>query len=97
MARVGRCRSSGKPAPTESYRLSEYKSGLVGDRPTTTHHRPGPWIVETVESYLPDLPAGTEFGEVVICTCGYRPLPEAENSWIEMIQRQVSEEQLVSA
>lgn len=91
--------SSNKPAPTEGYRLSEYKSGLVGDdrRPTTTHHRPGPWMVETVESYLPDLPVGTEFGEVVICTCGYSPLPEAENPWVEMIQRQVSEEQLVSA
>ncbi len=45
--------SSNGPIPNEGYRLSEYKKGIVGDRPTTTHHRPGPWLVETVESYLP--------------------------------------------
>ncbi|EKU99700.1 hypothetical protein Lepto7375DRAFT_1768 [Leptolyngbya sp. PCC 7375] len=89
--------SSNKPIPNEGYRLSEYKRGEIGGVLRPTHHRPGPWMVEIVENYVPDLPIGTEFGEVVICTCGYSPLPEAENPWIEMIQRQVSEEQLVSA
>ena len=88
---------SDSPVPSEGYRPSERKKGLIGERPTTTHHRPGPWTVERVESYPADLPTGTEFDEIIICTCGYAPLPEDENPWIKMIQRQVSEEQLVSA
>lgn len=48
-----------------------------------THYRPGPWVVEAVEAYSPDLPVETEFSEVVICQCSYQPLPTAENPWKE--------------
>ena len=83
--------SSDSPAPDEGYRLSSYKQAEVDGVTRNTHHRPGPWSVETVESYLPDLPMGTEFGEVVICTCDYTPLPDDENPWVELIQRQAPE------
>ncbi|NEZ57713.1 hypothetical protein [Adonisia turfae] len=80
-------------APEEGCRLSEYKSDPSAySRPLnkreaagSTHHRPGPWVVTRVESYLPDLPVGTEYTEVVMCWCDYQPLPEADNPWIEMI------------
>ncbi|NEZ61992.1 hypothetical protein D0962_04250 [Leptolyngbyaceae cyanobacterium CCMR0082] len=80
-------------APEEGYRLSEYKNDPSAySRPLnkreaagSTHHRPGPWVVTRVESYLPDLPVGTEYTEVVMCWCDYQPLLEADNPWIEMI------------
>lgn len=79
--------------PDEGYRLSEYKcdpqtySRSLSQREAagSTHHRPGPWVVTRVESYLPDLPVGTEYTEIVMCWCDYQPLPEADNPWIEMI------------
>ncbi|EKU99737.1 hypothetical protein Lepto7375DRAFT_1805 [Leptolyngbya sp. PCC 7375] len=80
-------------APEEGYRLSEYKSDPDAysrqlsprEAAGSTHHRPGPWVVTRVESYLPDLPVGTEYTEVVMCWCDYQPLLEADNPWIEMI------------
>ena len=88
------CRPNAE-APEEGYRLSEYKhdpqaySTPLTERQAagSTHYRPGPWIVTRVESYLPDLPVGTEYTEVVMCWCDYQPLPEAENPWVEMIIR----------
>ncbi|MDV3349918.1 hypothetical protein QGP82_14530 [Leptothoe sp. LEGE 181152] len=63
--------------PEMGYRLSERNA-------EGTHIRPGPWVVESVDSYLPDLPVGSGFAEVVICECGYAPLPEDENPWTEI-------------
>lgn len=60
--------------PEVGYRLSESNSD-------NTQTRPGPWVVDSVESYLPDLPVGSEFAEICICNCAYQPLPEEENPW----------------
>lgn len=67
-----------------------YSSGKipeVGDRTLDTkkdangitYAKDGDWIIDRVESYLPDVPVGQEFTEVVICYCKYDPI-DAE--WI---------------
>ncbi|MEO1353415.1 MAG: hypothetical protein AAFW84_32410 [Cyanobacteria bacterium J06635_15] len=78
---------SGKPAPEPGYRLSETKRDMDAAThyhmdSSYTHYRPGPWRVSRVESYVPDLPVGTEFAEIVVCTCEYTPLPE-DTPWRE--------------
>ena len=77
-----------KPAPEPGYRLSETKRDVATAKvyhldDSDTHYRPGPWVVDSVESYLPDLPIGTEFTEIVVCQCEYSPLPDADNPWKE--------------
>ncbi|MGB3237187.1 MAG: hypothetical protein WBB29_02755 [Geitlerinemataceae cyanobacterium] len=67
--------SSGKPIPEVGDRLGEHKSDEEG----TFYAKDGDWIVDRVESYLPDLPVGQEFTEVVICYCKYDPI---EAVWI---------------
>jgi hypothetical protein len=52
-----------------------------------THHRDSDWVVDRVEEYVPDLPTGTEFTEVVICYCKYVPIDAPLNP---MPDRQVS-------
>ena len=59
--------------------INEYLKDEAGRK---THSRFTPWVVESVEAYVPDLPIGQRFDEVVICTCAYSPLPEAENPWV---------------
>ena len=63
--------------PETGYRLTETNA-------EHTHSRMAPWVVESVESYLPDLPVGSEFTEICICNCAWRPLPEEENPWSEI-------------
>ncbi len=65
------------PAPKSGYRLSETS-------PDGTHCRQSPWIVYRKESYVPDIPIGTKYIEVVICWCDWQPLSDEENPWIEI-------------
>lgn len=67
--------------------FSSDKTPEVGDRLTegkkdedgTNYSRRGDWVVDRVESYLPDMPVGQEFTEVVICWCKYDPI---EPKWV---------------
>ncbi|HIK33365.1 MAG TPA: hypothetical protein IGS17_15885 [Oscillatoriales cyanobacterium M59_W2019_021] len=67
--------SSGRPIPEVGERLTEGKK----DEDGTHYSRWGDWVVDRVESYLPDLPVGQEFTEVVICWCKYSPV---EPVWV---------------
>ena len=62
------------------YRPTEYKQMAEFVDPQfpsgTTHRRRGDWEVKSIESYVPDLPVGTSFGEVIICYCVYNPIDE---------------------
>ena len=66
--------SSGQ-TPEIGDRLGEHKT----DEDGKFYARVGDWVVDRVESYVPDLPVGTEFTEVVICFCKYDPI---EPEWI---------------
>ena len=64
------------------YRPTEYKQEPEFVDPqfsgATTHQRRGEWEVQRIESYVPDLPLGTNFNEIVICYCIYNPI---ESPW----------------
>ena len=62
--------SSGKPIPEVGDRLGEHKTEDDG----SFYARVGDWVADRVESYVPDLPVGQEFTEVVICWCKYDPI-----------------------
>lgn len=66
--------SSGK-TPEVGGRITEGKK----DEDGTHYSRWGDWVVDRVESYVPDLPVGQEFTEVVICWCKYDPV---EPVWV---------------
>jgi hypothetical protein len=68
--------SSGRPIPEVGDRTTEGKKDDNG----MNYSRWGDWVVDRVESYLPDLPVGQEFTEVVICYCKYDPI---EPVWVE--------------
>jgi hypothetical protein len=86
---------SDKPAPSEGYRLTEYKqddeAATFDHRGGTTHYRPGPWQVDRVEEYVGNT-GMEEHSEIVICHCRYAPLPDHENPWVEMSPAVVSVE-----
>lgn len=67
--------SSGGAIPEVGDRLTEGKKDDDG----TYYSRWGDWVVDRVESYLPDVPVGQEFTEVVICWCKYSPI---EPVWV---------------
>jgi hypothetical protein len=67
--------SSGE-TPEVGERLTDDKT----DEDGTFYSRWGDWVVDRVESYLPDLPVGQEFTEVVICYCKYDPI---EPVWVK--------------
>lgn len=69
--------SSGKPAPTKGYRLTEYiqvEQFKEPERPhASTHSRVGDWEVDRVDEYGAN---GTEsdFDVIIICYCRYSPV-----------------------
>ncbi|MGB6168276.1 MAG: hypothetical protein WBF52_11875 [Geitlerinemataceae cyanobacterium] len=67
--------SSVSPIPEVGERLTDDKTDEEG----THYSRWGDWVVSRVESYLPDMPVGQEFTEVVICWCKYDPI---EPEWV---------------
>jgi hypothetical protein len=67
--------SSGSPIPVTGERLTDDKT----DEDGTFYSRWGDWVVDRVESYVPDLPVGQEFTEIVICYCKYDPI---EPVWV---------------
>lgn len=67
--------SSGGAIPEAGERLTDDKKDDDG----TYYSRWGDWVVDRVESYLPDMPVGQEFTEVVICWCKYSPV---EPVWV---------------
>lgn len=52
-----------------------------------THHRQSDWEVVKVDTYTPDIPLGTGFDMIVICTCKYNPINAPLNP---MPERKVS-------
>lgn len=84
--------SSGN-TPEVGDRLTEGKK----DEDGRSYSRWGDWVVDArravfdhrVESYLPDMPVGQEFTEVVICWCKYDPI---EPEWVPQSKSIVSVE-----
>lgn len=70
--------SSNRPVPEPGYRPTEFiqVSELYDPKVHgySTHYRRGDWEVSRVETYTPDLPAGTDFDTIVICYCRYNPI-----------------------
>lgn len=67
--------SSGKPIPEVGDRLGEHKTEDDG----SFYTRVGDWIADQVESYVPDLPVGQEYTEMVICWCRHVP---TDSPWV---------------
>lgn len=70
--------SSDKPLPGPGYRPPEFIRIEEAVDPqfsaAKTHYRKSNWEVVRVETYTPDIPVGTDFGMIVICTCQYNPI-----------------------
>jgi hypothetical protein len=43
--------------------------------------RPGPWMATNVEVYPASPGDANRFLRVILCTCSFAPLPEAQNQW----------------
>ena len=70
--------SSGREIPEPGYRPPEFirvEDAIDPQFPAAkTHYRKSDWEVVRVETYTPDIPVGTDFGMIVICTCQYNPI-----------------------
>lgn len=62
---------TGSEPPEVGYRPSEYKSE---DGKGSTHYRDGDWVVTKVDVFVPDIPVGNIYDEIVVCSCEYDPI-----------------------
>jgi hypothetical protein len=63
--------STGSEPPEAGYRPTEYRSA------TSEHvaqYRKGDWVVVRTEVFVPNIPIGNEFDEIVVCYCVYDPI-----------------------
>lgn len=70
--------SSDKPLPEPGYRPPEFIRDEEAIDPqfplAKTHYKKSDWEVVRVETYTPDIPFGTDFDIIVICTCQHNPI-----------------------